>query len=217
MTFNYPHNEVEQYFAIKAQNPKLLQSKIGSYNMTLGQVEEWLNNYTTLMNVWLCENLYYPTLTNNKSWERKLYNKLQNGTVMSIDEIIANFNVKTIQNNGGILNGVDELATHLSKYHALRSDRTITEIDTITGQRMNLTRSIFNDIRKNNKSDISKAFKKQYPFNPTMLVGSSAAISHVTLSNDEHNRESKLISYLLEFDGEVARPIFVNLGIIDNN
>jgi len=214
MIFNYQHIAVKQYFTSKAQSSKLLQGKIGSYNMTLGQVEEWLNNYTTLMNVWFCENLYYPTLTNNKSWERTLYNKLQNGTVMSIDDIIAKFDIKTIQNNGGILNGVDELATHLSKYHALRSYRTITEIDTITGQRMNLTLKIFNELMKNNKSDISKALKMQYPFNPTMLMGSSAAISHVTLSNDKHSRESKLINYLLWFDGEVARPIFVDLGII---
>lgn len=214
MTFKYLHIAVEQYFASKTRHCQLLQSKIGSYNMTLGQVEEWLNNYTMLMNVWFCENLYYPALTNNKLWERNLYDKLRNGTIMSIDDIIADFDVKTLQNNGGLLIGVDELATHLSKYHALRSDRTITEIDTMTGQRMNLTLKIFNEQRKNNKLDISKALKKQYPFDPTMLVGSNAAISHVTISNDEHKRESELINYLLWFDGEVARPIFVNLGII---
>jgi len=217
--FNYPHIAAEQYFTNKSQRSQSLQSTIASYNMTPGQVEEWLNNYTTLMNIWFCENLYYPSQTDNNMWVKNFRGKLLDHTRMSVNAIISMFGVKTlIQNNDGTLAGVEELKKHLMKYEVnyKYTNHADLEKETLTGQRMNLTRSIFNDVRRDNKSAIGKSLEKQYPVDIKKLTDPNRQPSHIDISHMEYDRESKIIDYLLWFDGEVARPIFVNLGIIND-
>lgn len=215
--FNYPHISVEQYFAAKARRSKSIQCAFDSYNMTPGQVEDWLNNYTTLMNVWFCENLYYPAQTKNNKWRKIFQEKLQNESRLSVDDILLTFNIKTIQNNGGVLIGVEELQKHLMKYaiNYKYTNHADFEKDTLTGQRGNLTISIFNEIRKNNKSEIYKAFEEQYPFSLDHLTNPNHPISHIDLSHMEYDRESKIIDYLMDFNWNVARPIFIQHGYIE--
>lgn len=217
MMFNYPHIAVEQYFTNKSQRSQSLQSTIASYNMTPGQVEEWLNNYTTLMNIWFCENLYYPGQTDNNMWVKNFRGKLLNQTRMSVNAIISMFGVKTlIQNNDGTLAGVEEFKKHLMKYEVnyKYTNHADLEKETLTGQRMNLTLKIFNEIRRDNKATIGKSLEKQYPLDVKTLADPNRQPSHIDISHMEYDRESKLIDYLLWFDGEVARPIFVQHGYI---
>ena len=207
--YNFSHDSVREYFTRMLQNQTFLQYSLAERDLT-----DWLNNYTTLLYVWFCELLYCPTFTDNQSWESKLYNKLNNGTTLSITNIIQHFDIKTLQYNSTNLKGVNEFEQNILYYTSLYKNTNPCDFlkETLTSQRMNLTLRQFINIRRLHKKNLTTELKDKFPFNASMII--HPEISYHDITHDEETRESDIISYLLEFDGAFARPIFVKHGFI---
>ncbi|MBR2935677.1 MAG: hypothetical protein IKB81_01185 [Paludibacteraceae bacterium] len=211
--YDFQHDSVRKHFEQNVQN-KNLYVQIQRYRLTPKEITDWLNNYTTLLNVWFCELLYYPTQTDNKNWEFELCNQLQNMTILPIEDIIRLFEIKTLQYNDYRLNGIEDLTINLSYYVNLYKHKRLNFFnDTLAGQRMNLTCKKFIDIRKSHKEKLTMTLKKEFPFDISMII--TQELSYLDIVNDESDREKRIIDYLMRFDRECARPILVDYGYVE--
>lgn len=216
--FEFGYEDVKQSFQKRAQTECVCLQK-GRYDRySLEIMEEWLNNYTTLLNVWFCEVLYYPEDTNLEKWAQGLLMKVRNNIKMNIPEIIERFDIKTIQFDGQEVWGVPELEIHCSQYMALRSFGKIEKYDvereTFAGQRTNLSTQIFANIRSNSKRRLNAELKDKYPFTAEMLVNQNS-FSYHNIVQDEEGRESDILDLMVKYDNQIIRPVLVELGYLE--
>lgn len=213
--YNYQHDEVKKYF-------ELLRAKGSSHilsikydDLSLDILEEWLNNYTTLLNVWFCELVYNPTCTNNKQWESNLLIKLKNESRMTIPEIIDFFNIKTIvQLSNNKLLGVEEFEQHLYQYMATRKyfkgDDLLKE--TLAESRTNLTLKLFCSLIRDHEKKLNIHLKPIFPVNPAKIAEGNFGYHNLVAM--EKAREEDIKEMIVHFDWYIARPILVEKGYV---
>lgn len=215
--FEFGYDEVKQSFQKRAQEMRACLQK-GKYdNYALDVIEEWLNNYTALLNIWFCEILYYPTDTNLEKWAERLLAKVRKGSMMSISEIIEQFEIKTIQFDGKEVWGVPELGKHRSQYMALlsfgKNKKFDVEAETFAGSRTNLTTKIFSNIRSDSRKRLIDELQDKYPFTAEMLIDQDS-FSYHNIVQDEEARESEIIDLMVKYDNKIIRPVLVELGYV---
>lgn len=213
----FGYEDVKMSFQKRAQMDRVCL-QMGKYvRYELATMEEWLNNYTALLNVWLCELLYYPTETNLVNWQMRLCNKLQNRQTMTIPDIIERFEIKTILFDGHEVWGVPELENHLGQYMGLRSMYDNIEnltAETYAGHRIPLTTNLFAPICSANKTRLNTELKGKYPFTAEMLVDPNS-FSYRNIVQDEEARESEIFKLMVKYDNQIIRPILVELGYLE--
>ena len=216
--FEFGYEDVKQSFQKRAQTECICLQKGRYMRYELATMEEWLNNYTALLNVWFCELLYYPTETNLVNWQVRLCNKLQNRQTMTIPDIIARFEIKTILFDGQEVWGVPELGNHLGQYMGLRSMYDNIEdltAETLEGHRIPLTTHLFGPICSANKTRLNTELKGKYPLTDEMLADLENSFSYLNVVGDEDARESTIFDLMIQYDKKIIRPVLVELGYLE--
>lgn len=215
--YDYRHETMRDYFAQKAQNEVLCLNKTKYYSPTMAELENWLNNYTTLLNAWFCELLYFPTATDNEYWAIEIYNKIESETHMAIQDILAHFHIKSMRFDGVNMYGVSEFAQHLDFYLGLCHMGTEQDVRRLTYRdyRTHITKIILPEICKNNKSKLIEELKDKYPRDVKLPFNEGIASSYHMIVRNENNREHQIIAQLINYDHETIRPLLMKLGFVE--
>ena len=218
--FEFGYDDVKQSFQKRAQVERVCLQQGRYERYALGVMEEWLNNYTALLNMWFCEMLYHPSETNLENWQLLLRRKLRDGITMTISEIIERFDLKTIQFDGKEVWGVPELGSHLRQYVGLRTMyKNVDDLtaETLAGHRIPLTTSLFGPICSANSKRLKEELKGKYPLTDEMLVNLADSFSYLNIVQDEEARESKIFDLMIQYEKQIIHPILVELGYVKND
>lgn len=214
--FDYRHEVVRKLFEQKAQQELKCLNNTRFQPMQSVLIEDWLNDYTTLLNLWFCELLYFPTMTDNEQWALKIVEKVQTPTRMSISEIINHFKLNTIQQNGQQLYIEDILTHQLNQYmgyHNNYQGEALLE-QTLGGGRGNLTFRILGKIKSENKNLLNTTLKQQYPTDKSISFEEAYAKSYHPIVRAEEDRERLITEMLSRFDLDTIRPLLIEKGYV---
>ena len=179
-------------------------------------IEDWINDYTTLLNLWFCELLYFPTRMDNEQWAIKIVEKVQFPTRMSISEIINHFKLNTIQQKGNGLYIEDILRNQLNQYVACYNNYQGEALlaQTLGGERGNLTFKIFGKIKSENGHFLNTTLKQQYPTDKKLSFDEAYAKSYHPIVRVEEDRERYITDMLSRFDLDTIRPLLIEKGYV---
>jgi len=177
----------------------------------------WLNNYTSLLNIWFCENFIFPDTINNLLWKEYIYKKIEDLTDYSIANILKDLHPQSIRIIDGKLFVIRYLQEHFNYFVNMfksYNDEQIME-ESLGGQRWNLSIKRFRTIKSGHRTTIESLVKNSNNYPPINLANPSD-FSYRDVVEDENNRVDNIIKYLIEFDSSI-RQLLIQYGYVPKN